>query len=72
MQDFTKMVTTKEIKPLIQVSSDKAHEKWLNKDRIWNLVFWFSMSTGLAFGNFFRSELRISQLGFWCDLSCSS
>jgi hypothetical protein len=41
MQDFTKPLVVAENLPKVQA-------KWLNKDRLWNFVFWFGMSFGMA------------------------
>ena len=71
MQDFTKQVAT---------SSDKANSTLLeqnkqipkillSKDRLWNLVFWLGISSGLATGNFFRLNLNMPQLATFIDCS---
>ena len=41
MQDFTKQNAT-----LSNLNTKQP--KWLNKDRLWNFVFWFGMSLGMA------------------------
>ena len=43
MQDFTKPLAASNAAPT-------AKSKWLTKDRLWNLVFWFGMSFGMSFG----------------------
>ena len=43
MQDFTKQNAT-----LSNLNTKQP--KWLNKDRLWNFVFWFGMSFGFAAG----------------------
>ena len=52
MQDFTKPLVVAENLPKVQA-------KWLNKDRLWNFVFWFGMSFGLAVAHFTRINLEI-------------
>lgn len=57
MQDFTKPVTTN-TNPLNHAKQGK----WLNKDRLWNFVFWFGMSSGFSVATFFRLTLRMPNL----------
>ena len=60
MQDFTK--------PLVAVNNlPKVQAKWLNKDRLWNFVFWFGMSFGLAAGNVFKFQWGMHDLASATD-----
>lgn len=43
MQDFTQFIATNN-----ESLSQAKQDKWLTKDRLWNLVFWFGMSLGLS------------------------
>ena len=57
MDDFTQFLTSGK-KPLNQAKTDK----WLNKDRLWNLIFWFGMSSGLSLATFVKFILKTPDL----------
>lgn len=57
MDDLTKSVATNS-KPLNQAKQDK----WLNKDRLWNFVFWFGISGGLSLASFVKFVLKMPDL----------
>lgn len=44
-------------------------ERWLNKDRIWTLVFWFGMSFGFSLANFLEYTLGVSEISSIIDWS---
>jgi hypothetical protein len=57
MEDFTQFLAVDK-KPLKQAKQNK----WLNKDRFWNFVFWFGMSSGLSLGTFVKFTLKMPDL----------
>jgi hypothetical protein len=60
MQDFTK--------PHVDVENlPKVQNKWLTNDRLWNFVFWFCMSFGLAAGNVFKFQWVMHDLASATD-----
>ena len=62
MQDFTKQNAT-----LSNLNTKQP--KWLNKDRLWNFVFWFGMSFGMALGNVIKFRLGLEDLSSTFDLA---
>ena len=57
MDDLAKSITVNSA-PLKQ----RKQSEWLTKDRFWNFVFWFGMSSGLALGDVFRFNFKILQI----------
>ena len=62
MQDFTKQNA-------ILSNLNTKQPKWLNKDRLWNFVFWFGMSFGMALGNVIKFRLGLEDLSSTVDLA---
>jgi hypothetical protein len=68
MQDFTKPLVASNAAPI-------AKAKWLTKDRLWNFVFWFGMSFGMAvtamisgFGQSTQEFSYWSAIYFWATV----
>jgi hypothetical protein len=45
-----------------KLPSQPTNTSWLTKDRVWNLVFWFGISSGLSLGSFVKFTLRMPDL----------
>ena len=67
MQDFTK--------PLVAVNNlPTVQSKWLTKDRLWNFVFWFGMSFGMAVtmsvSKEQQAEYSLGTILIWATMIC--
>jgi hypothetical protein len=57
MDDFTKPVIAN-----VNSLNQEKQDEWLTKDRFWNFVFWFGMSSGLSLGTFIKFTLKMPDL----------
>lgn len=64
MDDLAKSITVNSA-PLKQ----RKQSEWLTKDRFWNFVFWFGMSSGLAIAHFLRTNLQMLDTAIFIYLS---
>jgi hypothetical protein len=70
MQDFIQFTATNN-----ESLSQTKQDKWLTKDRLWNLIFWFGMSLGTSitamaagFGNKLQTFSYWSSFFFWVTI----